>query len=1020
MDCNRTESTPGNRLSFLGAVARACVDRYADLSDFCFVFPNKRAGTFFLKNLSECIGPRVLLAPETLGVAEFMQRVTGLEVVSRIDLVFRLYKAYRSLSGKPASLRSDDDLLDFDRFAPWAETLAGDFSEVERFDADADALFKNVRDYRSIASNFLTEEQCDIIERYFGYRPAPANVESFWKSVGDEEDRTVLKRKFIELWKLLPELYDSILRDLSADGLALQGTTFREAMRLVEERGRDALPWSHVVVVGFNMLSTTEAKLFSGLRDMKADDGTPYADFFWDAAGPVLDPDYGAHASPAAAAMRRNIANFPMPDWAAPFMRMADVSGMPDSLTIAASPSNAAQVKVAAIKVEEWLREVGDEKIADARAAVVLPDENLLLPLIHSLPGGLRSINLTMGYSMRYTAVASFIYHLRRLMGRLRKADGKPGYYHEDFRLFMSHPLVHAVVGTDTANRINGDVANLHLRIVTLDWLRERSAPAARMLEPLQRDSTPQQTVARISEVLDMVDEALERSAPAAAPVNSKIERMQISLYQQALSRLLLAVTTHGVTMRFQSVFYLADKLLAGETVTFEGEPLEGLQVMGLLETRALDFDHLLILSMNDKVMPRRSRQRTFIPDALRRGYGLPPSGQGEELYAYYFYRLISRARDVTLVYDSRAGEGMRSGGKSRFLIQLELLHARGHVREKSFTYGLELSYPNPQTVVKTDAVMARLDEFRHEENGRNLSASALMNYCQCPVKFYYLNVVGVKDDVEAKKHIDPITQGNIVHDAMLSLYLPAPLRGKYLRDHVVLGKERLREILDDPDRIPAAVRRAVNRLHYHLKDEELSRPLKGTIAMSAEMIERQVRNAVRHDLLNAPVELAGGEISGRIRWKVGEAPEVNFRYAFDRVDISQDRLRIVDYKTGEPRVQAAEFEDVFSGKHESKYMFQLMLYAHLLERKVPDADKAAADDIGLAIFDVNRKPGEVECVPSVGGKPVTGHRAISEQFLTGLENMLLDIYDRQKPFEPVQDDATCRYCRLKTLCGKE
>lgn len=1015
------ESRVEGRLTFLESVAAAYASRYDEMSDMCFLFPNKRAGTFFLKALAGNLGERPMLAPEVTGVSEFMARVSGREVASRIDIIFRLYKVYRELLGRDGNLRTDEDLLDFDRFAPWAETLAGDFSEVDKYDVDAPALFRNVRDYREIQSNFLTEEQCDVIERYFGYRPVSENVERFWNSVGPEEERSALKRKFVELWRLLPELYEGLLENLEADGLALPGSTFRQSMRLVRESGRAALPWSRVVVVGFNMLSTSEARLFAEMRDMKGDDGEAYAEFFWDATGPVLSAAGGETVSPAAATMRRNIRNFPMPGWAAPYLAMSDTDTMPGSIMVAASPSNAAQVKIASARVAEWLAEIGEDEIADARAAVVIPDENLLLPLIHSLPPGLKAINLTMGYSMRYTAVASFIYHLRRLQSRQRKSGGETGFYHEDFRLFMSHPLTQTVTGSDKANAINNEVSRLHLHVVTPEWIRQRSEKVAEMLTPLGRDTSVADTIGYMTRVLDMVDDALASDSDRIHMVNSKIERAQISLYQQALARLLTSVAAHGIEMRFTTVFHLADRLLSGETVTFEGEPLEGLQVMGLLETRALDFDHLVILSMNDKVMPRRSRPRTFVPDTLRRGYGMPSGNQSEELYAYYFYRLISRARDVTLVYDARAGEGMRSGGKSRFLMQLAMLHARGGVREKVYSFRLESSRRVPQPVAKTPSVMARLDEFRRNENGRNLSASALMNYCKCQVMFYYKNVVGVKDDVEVPDYIDAITMGNIVHDAMLNLYFPKALQKKYLTDRIVLDAARIEAVLDDSEGIVRAVRRAVNKEHYRLRPEELDRPLTGATAMVAERLAAMVTNAVRCDLAAAPIELVGGEVTGKTRWRAGESPEVNMKYALDRVDVIKGRMRIVDYKTGSAHVEAKDADDIFNGAYNAKYMLQLLLYAHLLEQVMPKCDRGAAvKGISMSIFDVNREPADVRCEPSVGKKKISAHSLVSDEFLKGMERVLCDIFDEGKPFEPTADEANCAFCRYGYLCGRE
>ncbi len=1012
----------GGRLSFLESVARAYTSRYDEMSEFCFLFPNKRSGTFFLKKLSENLGERAMLAPETLDIATFMARVSGREVVPRIDVIFRLYKVYCSLLGRVDSLRTEADLLDFDRFAPWAEVLVADFSEVDQYDADAAALFKNVRDFRSIATNFLNDEQLDIIERYFGYRPQAADVEGFWRSVGPEEDMSKVREKFVELWKLLPELYDGLLANLSADGLILPGTAFREALRRVEAEGAEALPWKKVVAVGFNMLSTTEAELFAQMRDAEGEDGGPYADFFWDATGPVLGAATGGSA---ARAMRRNIRNFPAPGWALPFLAMSDVQGVPGHITIAAAPSNSAQVKVAAEVVSGWIDTVDPTKIRDARTAVVIPDENLLMPLLHSLPDGLKAVNLTMGYSMRYTSVASFVFHLRRLQTRRRKSGGRAAFYHEDLRLFLAHPLVHVVTGSDKANELYGDIAASHMMTVPLDWIAERSSRLAAMLEPVARDAGVGQAIAYIDGVLAMVDRALGERHEGLRTVNSRIERSQVALYRVALARLEHTVAVHSIEMSLMSVFHLVDRLLAGEKVTFEGEPLEGLQVMGLLETRALDFDHLVVLSMNDKIMPRRGRKRTFIPDSLRRGYGLPTASRGEDLYSYYFYRLISRARDVTLIYDARAGEGMRSGGKSRYLMQLEMLYAPGEVERQNFTFALNSQATEVGCVEKTPAVMGKLAAFlsADKETGRNLSASALMNYCACQLLFYFKNVARISDDDEPGNYIDPITQGNIVHGAMLDLYFPADLQRRYLKagERITYTSKDFDRMLSNREAIYRVVARAVNREHFHLGAEDLDRPLTGSVKIVADRLAAQVADVVAYDRDIAPVTLLGGEMTAVTRWKVGDAPEVNIRYAFDRVDIVGGRVRVVDYKTGSAHVAAKTFDDIFNGNVDAKYMIQLLVYGRLLEQRMAqEGDNCGQDGIGMEIYDVNIIGSQGAVTPKLESRNVLAHRDLDPEFEGRLSEMLAGLFDPAHPFRGAADESACTYCRLKSLCGRE
>lgn len=1019
MNSDINSNQPEHPASFLGALARAYLSRYEEMSDICFVFPNKRSGSFFLKHLSENLGDRTLLAPEIMDIAEFMARVSKLQEAPRIDMLFRLYNVYCGLLGKKPGFNTERDLLDFDRFASWGEVLLGDFSEAEQYCADAEKLFGNVRDYRSIASNFLTERQLDVIERYFGYRPVPEDAEAFWKSVYDA-DMSRLKEKFVELWKLMPELFEGLVSNLEADGLALPGTIFRSAAEKVEAEGKDALPWSHVVAAGFNMLSTAEARLFETMRGMRDEDGEPFAEFFWDAAGPVL----GANSSSAGHApsdLKRYRKEFPMPQWAVPFMAESDVKEMTPSIIISAAPSNVAQTKITAEAVESWLENIDPEEFEEARAAVVVPDENLLLPLLHSLPANLKNVNLTMGYSMRFTAAASFVYHLKRLQTRRRKTGDETGYFHEDIKLFLTHPLVHLVIGSAEANRISGEISKKHLRVVTPGWIAGYSAELAEMLRPIPKDASVSETVEYLESVLMTVDRALQKSGEGMPAVNSKMERTQVSTYIKALVTLANSVARHGITMGYAAVFHLVDRLVSGEKVSFEGKPLQGLQIMGLLETRAIDFDHVIVLSMNDKIMPRKGSRRSFIPDALRRSYGLPLSSKSEELYSYYFYRLLSRARDVRLIYDARAGEGMRSGGKSRYLMQLEMLYARDRIKKETYTFMLDAVSRSPQCVEKTPEVMEKLSYYLKEKEGRNLSASALMNYCSCQVKFYYKNVVGISDDAAPADYIDPVTQGQIVHGAMLELYFPEGKRNRYLKEgeRILLTGADLQLMLQDKEKLHKTVTRAVNKEHFKLKGEDLDRSLTGTVAMVADRLVSQVEDMVRYDMSLAPIELIGGEISGNVRWKALDGPEVNMRYAFDRVDRVGGRVRMVDYKTGNPNVKAREFEDIFSGKYDSKYILQLLLYSHLFEERMKTEEGKEPGDISMLIYDVNNIGVDGAVMPKIGSTAIEGHKAVSEEFLESMQSMIEDIFDSSKPFMPADDEKNCSYCSLKALCGK-
>lgn len=1003
--------------SFLGALAKAYMQRNYNLSDYCFLFPNKRSGTFFLRHLSEVRHRGVMIAPVVMGINEFTATIADRLPASRLDLIFRLYSIYRSILRKGMSMMQDDDLIDFEKFVPWGEIVLSDFSEVEQYNVDAAEIFRNVRDYREISSNFLTEEQREVIERFFGYTPQAEDVAGFWKSVHGDEEQSRLAEKFVELWRVLPELFEALTKSLEDEGLALEGSASRIAYERVAELGRDVLPWKRVVVAGFNSLSTTEALLFKELSLLKDDDGEAYCDFFWDVPGPVLQGDGGGAA---ARTMKRLLKNFPEPVWAADAMRDAQVDAMPAEITVFGSPSNVAQVKIASATAGEWQKKFGEKAVKEARMAIVVPDENLLLPLLYSLPAELKSVNLTMGYSMRYTSVASFVYHLRRLQLRRRIWGDDVAFYHADMKPFLAHPLVHVAIGSDEANKIRGFMAERHRLYISRKEIADFSEVCAEILAPVSFDAGAEESIEYMRNILNIIDIALADGTDVDA-INTVLERSQIEVYRFALTRLLESVEQHNVRIEFRGVLMMVDKLLAGEKITFEGEPLEGLQIMGLLETRALDFDRLIIMSMNDKVMPRRARKRTFIPESLRSGYGLPLSAHTDELYAYYFYRMIARAKEVDLIYDSRASDGMRSGGKSRFIFQLEMLHARGKVKEREFSFNLSSHVDNAVALKKSPLVRKELDAFKPGGN-KYLSASAFMKYCSCPVAFYYVMVKGISDDVEVQDAIDSITQGTIVHNVMQSLYLPREKQRKYLKgiDRVLVTAATIDKILEG-DRVEREVQRAVNQAHFKLEGEQArNTPLPAGIKYVAEHLAQQVREALQLDRHTAPFTIVGLELSGSDVWRLEGAPEVNMKYAFDRVDIVRGRWRVVDYKTGASHIAAeADFEEFFTGNYKTRYGIQLMTYAALLRERAKKEGEAI-DDVEMLIYDLSLPAEEMATHISIAKEEFPLFSGIEDTYKSRLSQMLNEIFDADHDLAPAVDADSCEYCHLKTLCGRK
>lgn len=1008
-------------IPFLKSIACAYASRYRDLSQICFLFPNKRSGTFFLKYLREECGRHIVISPEIMTISDLVTMLSGRVVASKLDLIFMLYECYRELRGLPSlkhlrelspSNKDDEETVvqDFDAFRTWGETALSDFNEVDRYLADADAVFKNVKDYREISSNFLTEEQKEVMQEYFGHREA-GSTEGFWKNFEDEDTLSDTKKKFLHLWRILSPLYDAMSQKLASEGLATPGGVYRFAAEMLKEKGRECLPCKKIVVVGFNALSASELAIFSELNGFEGSDGyDSFCDFFWDATGPVLRSGDNS----ASRFVKANIKMFPSPAWASDAVSRSDTMTLP-SLRVVASPSNSAQTKIAGTLLSELRRRLKASEIEGAKVAVVLPDENLLLPMLYSLPDGMGNVNLTMGYPLRLTSVVPYVRMVRQLYRTRRAKEGEPLFFNRDLRMWLSHPFSHSTFGTGRIGKLTGYLDKYHKLTVTLGELREFIPEAAEMLDfgRMEKGVKPH-------EFLDSILRRVEESMPASGTgmIKSRLETDHIEVYRDALRRLGDMLEEYGIPPHPDIVFSLADRLLAGETVGFEGEPLTGLQVMGTLETRAIDFDHIFILSMNERIMPLRARTRSFIPDSLRHAFGMPPSNYSESIFAYYFYRMISRAKSVTMIYDARTGGGMRSGDVSRYVLQLKHLFAQGEMDEQNWRFVLSGKEKLDAGVIKSEYIRQRLKSYLIETGGKNLSASALKSYRECGVKFFFKYVMGLDPDSKSSEYIDAIQVGNILHSLMEQLYLPEKMRAKLLDNPVMMQASTIKNLIDDEASLWALTLRTVNARHFNKPQDQLDSPLTGTSEIVARQIMRMAQRVMAHDLRLAPFSIHGLEVDEKMRIPLPSGRIVNFKFAIDRLDeIMVDgypTLRIVDYKTGKIKLTADSIDEVVRGDHRSEQAFQLFNYAWLLEKRGHPRAKEAR----LEIYDVPKIFKPDEQLPVIGGEKVGHYSEYSMEFDAGIGKMIDSIFDDPK-FEASTDEGMCAFCGFRTLCRR-
>lgn len=998
---------------FLKTIAKAYSKRYKDLSEICFVFPNKRSGTFFIKYLKEEAGRRPRLSPEVMTITDLVSMLSGKVVASRLDSIFTLYESYREVKGLPPTADGENVAEDFESFRGWGETVLSDFSEVDQYMVPQDEIFKNVKDFREISSNFLTEEQRQIMTEYFGHSDY-GDTAKFWKNFEDEENLSELKGRFLRLWQILSPLYESFTQKLEAKGLASNGRSYRLAAEALNEGGRESLPYKKVVMVGFNALSASEHSIFASLRDADGYEGMDsFGDFFWDATGPVLT---GGDNS-ASRFVRANIRRFPAPEWALPYLKESDSREMP-RLRVVASPSRSAQAKISGCLLAEQKKRLAESEIKDAKVAVVLPDEGMLLPMLYSLPDKIGDINLTMGYSLKLTSVVSFVALLRMMGSRIRKSGGVPAYYHKDLRLFLGHPFTHVLLGRDVTGDIIAFLDRHHKAVLAMTELKDFSEKAASLLDFSSLNDNPSSTLSYVRNVLGDVAATLSEDTETLS--NTRLDIDHINVYTDALQRLDDILEEYSMRMKPATVMRLIDRLLSGEKVGFEGEPLSGLQIMGTLETRSVDFEYLTILSMNERIMPRRARTRSFIPDSLRKAFGMPPSTYSESIFSYYFFRMISRAKEVTMIYDARTGGGSGSGDISRYILQLEHLYAKGMIERQDWKFRLSGNASGDGSVVKSPEIMALLNEYT-VENGKNFSASSLSAYRECEVRFFYKSVIGIDTDPEPSEYIDAIMLGNIVHDVMQNIYVPQKYHGKFLKYPLSIERSALQKIYSDTAFLWRLVTNAINRLHFRLPEEEQGRPLVGGSEMVGRQIMQQVRRILRHDMSLTPFKILGCEIKETLRIPLSSGKTVNFKFAIDRLDeVRGDdgiaRRRIVDYKTGALKQTAENWETLFDGDYKAEQLFQLFTYAWLLGRS---SGANGNDDVLVEIYHLPGLMKNSKMVsPQIGEETVSSYLPYAGMFADDMAKMLDGVFEKEK-FSATTDENRCVHCDLHALCRR-
>ena len=961
---------------FLYQVATLFYQQYgAEIHRLAFVFPNRRAGLFFQKYLSE-ISERPLFSPSILTINDLFMQLSGKHPADKIQMLFRLYELYKQRSGSSES---------FDEFIYWGEMLLNDFDDIDKYMVDARMLFRNVSDLKSLDDdfNYLSPEQVQAIR-------------SFWSSFYPKGD-SPNQQHFLELWEILYDLYAGLRTSLAKDGCGYDGMIFREVVEQLEKEPMSDFPFDQVVFVGLNALSVSEERLLLALQKKGV------ADFYWDYVGPwVTDPD-----NKASFFLERNLRLFPSR------MQLPVTEPVQAEIRVMGVPSAIGQAK----QVYPILQALADEQqLTDEsalRTAIVLPDEHLLVPVLNAIPEAIQHINVTMGYPLAGTPVAALMEYILTLQKNIRYIDRVPVFYFRDVLPILNHQYVMAAAPEEVSQLVKDMTAGNRIYVHAADLNRH---------ELLSILFTPVQNTEELSDYLIHVLEALnaclrnnrpnpddEEMISNSTQTTADIEQEFIFHYFATVNRMKEVMREAKIEMRLDTYFRLLKRMTDLITIPFEGEPLSGLQVMGVLETRALDFDRLIILSMNEGIFPLKKAANSFIPYNLRRGFGLPTYEHQDSVWAYHFYRLIRRAKQVTLLYDTRT-TGLQTGEVSRFVHQLRY-HYQYPLIDELVVYDVASSAVPPISVQKTAEVEKLLSDFLFG-GPRALSASAINTYLDCPLKFYFSVLEQIQEEDEITETVERDVFGSILHKVMEDLY--APFKGK------LVTADLLKLLRKDQPLLTGTIARAFAELFFK---SPVVRPLEGENFLTGEMIRKYAEKILEQDARFTPFHYIESEKKVRATITLSDRRIVQLKGFIDRVDSLDRVLRIVDYKTGSGKLEFESVEGLFDkeAKDRPKAVMQVFLYAWMYQQLPEYTGMPIQPAIYYlrTLFQRSFDPVVEQKKGRGKADKVNSFQDFASDFEGKLRQCLDEIFNLDIPFTQTETGKACAYCSFRGLCGK-
>lgn len=976
---------------FLEIVAEDLLKKHGkDMSSLVVVFPNKRASLFMNEFLVRKANSPVW-APTYITISDLFRHHSKLTVADPIKLVCDLHKSFVKCTGIDETL---------DHFYGWGQLLISDFDDVDKHLADAEKVFANLKDIHELDdASYLSEEQRNMIQKFF------ANF--------SDDHNSELKKRFLQLWSHFYDIYTDFNSRLVQQGLAYEGSLYRQVVQ-------NSIHFEHekYIFVGFNMMQEVELELCDQLKKLGK------AAFYWD-----YDRYYMVNNHEAGQYIHQYMSNFPneLADSEYDFL-YNNYQTYKDSKEVhfISAPTENIQARY----VNLWLQEK-PERISDGNlTSIVLADESLLTSVIHSLPKSVTSVNVTIGYPLQQSPFFSLVQQLIQLQGIGHPTGSDTFRLHYVLRV-LRHPYAQHISGrcvevlksleekkrfypSRSSLVIENDenLALLFMSLASPDVHAYNLALVNYLLEILQTIGVNTKNVEEA-----LFKESLYRTYTLINRLKQLLESGDLMVDTITLERLILQL--------FQTT-----------SIPFHGDPAEGIQVMGVLETRNIDFDNMLILSCNEGKLPKGVNDSSFIPYSIRKAYGLTTVDNKVAIYAYYFYRMIQRAKHVTFTYNNATDNG-QTGEMSRFMLQL-LVESEFKIDRFTMSAGQTPKPAEYHTVEKTDNMLDSLDEIK-------LFTPTLLNtFMRCEKRFYYKYVEGLNEPDEMDEdEVDNRVFGNIFHRAAELFYLrfvsPSNLlvdaNGKTKFKHsVIIGKEEIENAMKDDSLIYRLVEQAFKEELFKVTDKDFKPKYNGLQLINKEVIASYLKQLLTIDSRHAPFSILGLELvvsreitvslaSGDKKFRIGgfidrlDSIAANGNPGFANLT---ERVRVIDYKTGSaptshPRELAEVFDPSKLNKH-TDYYLQAMLYSIIVKHDVK-LNPAANPVSPCLLFIQKARAEDYDPTLKFGKDLILDAADFEEDFMQGISQLISNIFDRSVPFRPTDDRQRCVNCPYAMLC---